>query len=88
MARSAADSGIGTIAATPQPRSDFPDVRVDQPAEGVLLQVNADSLLGAGNSRRAARFARKLLTDGLAHAIAPTRTAGPLGGRNPACGGG
>ena len=39
-------------------------------ADGVLLQVNADSLLRAGGGRGAQRLASRLLTDGLAHAIA------------------
>ena len=38
--------------------------------EGVLLQLNADSLLRASSGRATERFARRLLTDGLAHAIA------------------
>ena len=38
--------------------------------EGVLLQINADSLLGASSRRGTGRFARRLLSDGLAHAIA------------------
>jgi protein-tyrosine phosphatase len=37
-------------------------------ADGVLLQLNADSLLGAAG-RGAQRLARKLLTDGVAHVI-------------------
>lgn len=38
-------------------------------AKGVLLQVNADSLLGLGEDRGAKRLARHLLTEGLAHVI-------------------
>ena len=37
---------------------------------GVLLQVNADSLLGPGGGRTTKRAARELLTRGLAHVIA------------------
>jgi protein-tyrosine phosphatase len=39
-------------------------------AQGVLLQVNADSVLGADGGGRIRRFARHLVTEGLAHAIA------------------
>ena len=38
--------------------------------QGVLLQLNADSLLGPGVGRSTKRVARELLTDGLAHVIA------------------
>jgi protein-tyrosine phosphatase len=37
---------------------------------GVLLQIDADSLLRATGNTRNRRFARRLLTEGLAHAIA------------------
>ena len=37
---------------------------------GVLLQIDADSLLRATSNTRNRRFARRLLTEGLAHAIA------------------
>jgi protein-tyrosine phosphatase len=37
---------------------------------GVLLQIDADSLLGATSNTRNRRFARRLLREGLAHAIA------------------
>jgi protein-tyrosine phosphatase len=38
--------------------------------QGVLLQLNADSLLGPGGGRSTKRAARELLTGGLAHVIA------------------
>jgi protein-tyrosine phosphatase len=38
--------------------------------QGVLLQVNAESLLGPSGGRGAKRLARQLVTDGLAHMIA------------------
>jgi protein-tyrosine phosphatase len=38
--------------------------------QGVLLQLNADSLLGSGRSRGARSLARELLTNGYARAIA------------------
>jgi protein-tyrosine phosphatase len=38
--------------------------------QGVLLQLNADSLLGPGGGRGPKRLARELLTSGLAHVIA------------------
>lgn len=38
--------------------------------QGVLLQLNADSLLGPGGGRSTKRAARQLLVSGLAHAIA------------------
>jgi protein-tyrosine phosphatase len=39
-------------------------------ADGVRLQLNADSVLGAGGGHGTERLARKLLTDGVAHVIA------------------
>jgi protein-tyrosine phosphatase len=49
--------------------------RDDQPLQalaeqGVLFQLNADSLIGSGEGRGARRLARKLLREGLATAIA------------------
>jgi protein-tyrosine phosphatase len=38
--------------------------------QGVLLQVNAGSLLGPGGGREVRRLSRQLVTDGLAHVIA------------------
>lgn len=38
--------------------------------QGILLQLNADSLLGPGGGRSTKRAARELLTGGLAHVIA------------------
>lgn len=38
--------------------------------QGILLQLNADSLLGPGGTRSTKRAARELLTGGLAHVIA------------------
>lgn len=38
--------------------------------QGVLVQVNADSLLSAHSSRRLREFARHLMCEGLAHVIA------------------
>jgi protein-tyrosine phosphatase len=38
--------------------------------EGVLLQINAESLLEPGGRRSPGRLARQLLTEGLVHAIA------------------
>jgi protein-tyrosine phosphatase len=39
-------------------------------AHGVLLEVNADSVLGSDQDGRTQRFARHLMTEGLAHALA------------------
>ena len=39
-------------------------------SQGVLIQLNADSLIGPGGGRQAKQLARELLADGLVHAVA------------------
>jgi protein-tyrosine phosphatase len=65
--------GLRIILAHPERRYEFQrDISQIQDLvdQGVLLQINADSLLGGGRRSAARRLAEQLCTEGLVHALA------------------
>jgi protein-tyrosine phosphatase len=65
--------GFRVTLAHPERNADFqsdPGKLTELVRQGLLLQVNASSLLGSGGNARLHRFAERLCREGLAHAIA------------------